>query len=302
MNIFDIALSEIKPDPDQPRKTFDAEAMERLTQSIKDNGIEQPIIVRENGKVFIIIDGERRWRAAKEAGLKSIPAIISTDDAILEKQLRSDCLKEGLSVDELDRAIYLYYDMCKTSLSHVSLKARKDSENPYLDHIAQQIGKSKPRVSKAIDRFEFKRDNESFTKQIEKEHGSDKYGKVNSTIAMTDKLKDKPEIRKAVVSEILKADRGRGAVLNNVKIKSSIDRISNSPKITVEAARNVIKTISQKPDKPDISIVYENHVQKFISCIMDFKKANFIQYSEHLDFMELVSCLDDFTKELRSVK
>jgi ParB/RepB/Spo0J family partition protein len=307
MNIQDIRLSDIQPDPDQPRKTFDSDALERLSQSIHDNGIEQPITVRPNGKGYIIIDGERRWRAAKTAGLKDIPSIISGDDSILEKQLRSDCLKEGLNVDELDRAIYRYWEKLATSCKFSEWLSKNRTNKTTADHskheyIAFEIGKSYERVRKAIDRFTFKRDNREFTNQIEQEHGKEKYGKVNSTIAMTDKLKEKPEVRKAVVKEILSADRGKDAVINNVKIKSAIDRISNSPGITVEAARNVIKTISKKQVKPDIAIVYEQHVQKFISCILDFKKANFLKYSEHIDFKELISCLEDFTKELRSTK
>jgi ParB-like chromosome segregation protein Spo0J len=55
-----------------------------------------------------VVREKRRWRAAKDAGLKEIPCIISEKENILEQQLRSDCLKEGLTVDELDRAIYRY--------------------------------------------------------------------------------------------------------------------------------------------------------------------------------------------------
>jgi ParB/RepB/Spo0J family partition protein len=185
MNIQEIRISDISPDPDQPRKTFDAEALERLSQSIRDNGIEQPIIVRKNGAGYIIIDGERRWRAAKAAGLKETPSIISTDDSILEKQLRSDCLKEGLTVDELDRAIYRYYE-------HYGKESRKSelvSPGGCYGSIAVKIGKSDVRVRKAIDRFEFKNNNPEIS-NLQKDPAEDGHDVLNATIAMTSQIKD----------------------------------------------------------------------------------------------------------------
>lgn len=77
---YKIPLEAISPDPGQPRKTFDEQALEELSQSIKQNGVLQPVIVREEPEQpgrFILVAGERRWRAAKMAGLEEIPAIIS---------------------------------------------------------------------------------------------------------------------------------------------------------------------------------------------------------------------------------
>ena len=74
-------------------------------------------------------------------------------------------LQEGLTVDELDKAIYRYYDMIRTSSEHPAT-VKKDV-NPYCQMVADKIGKSDNRVRKAIDRFEFKRDNAEFTKNKE---------------------------------------------------------------------------------------------------------------------------------------
>lgn len=226
MELKEIKLSEIFPDPEQPRKTFDDEAHTRLVQSLNDNGVEHPIIVKRNGKGYMIVDGERRWRAADAAGLKSLPAIIDNGEATLEKQLRSDCLKEGLGVDELDRAIYKYYEHLTSKKPAGSGQGVDQGQS----EIARKIGKSQLRVRKAIDRFEFKRDNREFTTKIEKKYNpkKEKYGKVDSTIAMTDKpeLKNKPEHRKAIVEAILDTREKKKFGIDNDVIRKKIDHIA----------------------------------------------------------------------------
>lgn len=84
-----VPLKEIKPDPNQPRKFYDETAMQELTDSIKEKGILQPILIRPNGKGKILVCGERRFRAATAAGLTEIPAVIRelSDDEALELQI-----------------------------------------------------------------------------------------------------------------------------------------------------------------------------------------------------------------------
>lgn len=71
-----IRLSRIEPDPRQPRKSFDPEALQELTESIKEHGLLEPLDVQVNGDRYILVNGERRWRACKQAGLKEVPAIV----------------------------------------------------------------------------------------------------------------------------------------------------------------------------------------------------------------------------------
>ena len=81
IDLVDLALSQITPDPHQPRKHFDQEAQEELTASVKQYGILQPIIVKPEGEgKYQIIAGERRWRAANVAALVMIPAIIQSNN------------------------------------------------------------------------------------------------------------------------------------------------------------------------------------------------------------------------------
>jgi len=97
-----IRISEIEPRRDQPRKTFDREALELLADSIGTYGVLQPIIVRENEDFegsYEIIAGERRWRAAKMAGLSEIPAVVFTGDELKAAQV---ALIENIQREDLN--------------------------------------------------------------------------------------------------------------------------------------------------------------------------------------------------------
>lgn len=75
-----VRLSKIEPDPKQPRKNFDADSLQELADSIKEHGLLEPLDVQQNGERYILVNGERRWRAAKLAGLKEVPVIVSEYD------------------------------------------------------------------------------------------------------------------------------------------------------------------------------------------------------------------------------
>ena len=94
-----IDINRIKPNSKQPRKNFDEEKISNLAKSIKDNGIIQPLVLKECGNDYEIIAGERRWRAAKLAGIKSIPAVIMelTDQKVLEVSLIENIQSEDLN-------------------------------------------------------------------------------------------------------------------------------------------------------------------------------------------------------------
>jgi len=72
----EIAIAEIDPNPDQPRRVFESDALDALAQSIRVHGVLQPVVVRRAGDRFELVVGERRWRASKQAGLASIPAVV----------------------------------------------------------------------------------------------------------------------------------------------------------------------------------------------------------------------------------
>lgn len=101
-NVNYISIDELSRDSAQPRKTFDQEEMDALAQSIKENGIIQPIIIRNVGEDFTIVAGERRFRAAKQVGLVEVPVIIKdiSDLQVLEISLVENVQRQDLNAIE----------------------------------------------------------------------------------------------------------------------------------------------------------------------------------------------------------
>ena len=92
----EIPVDLIDPSSQQPRTRFDEEALERLAVSIKEHGVVQPILVRRRGDRYELIAGERRWRAAQKAGLRSIPVVVKdvADSDLLEIALTENIQRE----------------------------------------------------------------------------------------------------------------------------------------------------------------------------------------------------------------
>jgi ParB family chromosome partitioning protein len=101
-----LPLDAIDPNPHQPRQVFDGNRLEELAQSIRANGIIQPVVVRSCGQRYQLVTGERRWRAAQIAGLRAIPAVIQEipDDRLLELTLVENIQREDLNPIELANA------------------------------------------------------------------------------------------------------------------------------------------------------------------------------------------------------
>lgn len=98
-SILEIKINDIDPNTQQPRKIFDQESLEALAESIKEHGVVQPIIVKSEGLRYVIVAGERRWRAAKLAGLKTIPAVVKD---ITSREVMEIALIENLQRKDLN--------------------------------------------------------------------------------------------------------------------------------------------------------------------------------------------------------
>lgn len=98
-SVSKISINLIRANEKQPRKNFDKEKIEQLSESIKEHGIVQPIVLKKEDDTYIIIAGERRWRAAKAAGIKEVPAVIMdlTDKEVLEISLIENIQREDLN-------------------------------------------------------------------------------------------------------------------------------------------------------------------------------------------------------------
>lgn len=133
--IIDIELSELRPNPYQPRKVFDDEALKELSASIKEHGVFQPIIIKKSIKGYEIIAGERRVRASKLAGLDKIPAIIRdfTDEQMMEIALLENLQRENLTAIE---EAYAYKAMIeKLSLTQDELSKKVGKSRSHLTNI-----------------------------------------------------------------------------------------------------------------------------------------------------------------------
>jgi ParB family transcriptional regulator, chromosome partitioning protein len=97
--LVEVGIEDIEPNPNQPRKVFSPNALDELSASIKASGVIQPVIVRRQGAGYQLVAGERRWRAARQAGLPRIPAIVRevTDAESLELALVENLLREDLN-------------------------------------------------------------------------------------------------------------------------------------------------------------------------------------------------------------
>ena len=135
-DIKEIPVSEIRPNPYQPRKTFNEEALNELAESIKNYGVFQPIIVKKGLRGYDLIAGERRLRASKIAGLTKIPAIVKefTDDEMREISLLENIQRENLTAIELAWAYKGIID---------NLDIRQED-------LAQKIGKSRSHVTNTL--------------------------------------------------------------------------------------------------------------------------------------------------------
>ncbi|MGD6967779.1 ParB/RepB/Spo0J family partition protein [Rossellomorea vietnamensis] len=135
-SVQEISLKELRPNPYQPRKVFEPEAIEELKESILEHGILQPIIARKSIKGFEIVVGERRYRAAKEAKLDKVPVVVRelTDKQMMELAVLENLQREDLSPIEEGNAYQLLMD--KLDLTQ--------------EQLAKRLGKSRPHIANHI--------------------------------------------------------------------------------------------------------------------------------------------------------
>ena len=131
-----VKITEVEPNRDQPRKKFDEDSLLELSESIKQYGVLQPLLVQKRQDYYEIIAGERRWRAAKMAGLKEIPVIIKdfTDQQIVEISLIENIQREDLNPIEEALAY-------KRLLTEFHLKQ---------DEVAERVSKSRTTVTNSL--------------------------------------------------------------------------------------------------------------------------------------------------------
>ncbi|MEH7084820.1 ParB/RepB/Spo0J family partition protein [Neobacillus drentensis] len=134
--VLEIKLNELRPNPYQPRKTFQQETIDELKESIIEHGILQPLVVRKSIRGYEIVVGERRFRAAKEAKLETIPAVVRT---LSEQQMMELAVLENLQREDLNPIEEgLAYQMLMEKLKLTQ------------EEVAKRLGKSRPHIANHI--------------------------------------------------------------------------------------------------------------------------------------------------------
>jgi ParB family chromosome partitioning protein len=134
--VQEVSVKELRPNPYQPRKVFDQKAIDELKDSIQEHGILQPIVARKSIKGYEIVLGERRFRAASEAGLKTVPVIVKdyTEQKMMEVALIENLQREDLNPVEEAQAY-------QKLIEHLKLTQ---------EELAVKVGKSRPHIANHI--------------------------------------------------------------------------------------------------------------------------------------------------------
>lgn len=135
-NISYVDIEKIYPNPNQPRKTFNDKALEDLSSSIKRHGVISPIILSPDGEKFMIIAGERRYRASKLAGIKKVPAIVRN---YTEKQVKEIAIIENLQREDLNPI-----ETAK------AIRQFMQDYNMTQEEVADRLGKSRPTIANTL--------------------------------------------------------------------------------------------------------------------------------------------------------
>ncbi|MBR0189616.1 MAG: ParB/RepB/Spo0J family partition protein [Clostridia bacterium] len=135
-SVSEISVSDIFANPNQPRKAFDEDALNELAASIKKHGVIMPIIVNKSGSRFMIIAGERRFRAAKIAGLDTVPVIVKNYD---DRQIKEIALIENLQREDLNPIE-----------AATAMRSLMEDYHLSQEELADRIGKSRPAIANTL--------------------------------------------------------------------------------------------------------------------------------------------------------
>ena len=257
-NIFDnLPIELIRPNPLQPRKSFNEELLKQLADSIKDKGVLQPIIVKQikgKEKSWQIIAGERRWRAAQIAGLHEIPVHIKNikDEEVAIIALIENIQRENLSA--IDEAKGYKKVMEKFSITHEELSTTMHRSRAYISNFIRLLSLPKD-VQKLLE-----------DKKLNVGQARPLIGKPNSSALA--KVIISKQLNARQVEELLK----EGAIAKNKNNKEPDINILNLER-EIEASFGLKTSIKDKNGKGNITFTYKNLDQ--LDKIIDTIKKNY---------------------------
>lgn len=259
-----VRLTEVEPNPLQPRKNFETEPLEALAESITQHGIIQPIVVRPKDGMYMIVTGERRWRAARMAGLSEVPVIVieADDKKAAELALVENLQRKDLNPVEEARA---YADLI-------------DEYSYTQEEIAKKVVRSRSSITNALRLLELP---ESVLAKLESRELTEGHAKVLLGI------KDKALIEKAAETVILK----ELSVRDTEKLVKSLNE---EPKEIVQVVRDVdhTKILEQK---------VQSIIGHTVKIVQNGKKSSInIGFSDNDDLEKILNllCGDKLNNEL----
>jgi ParB family chromosome partitioning protein len=255
VNVIDINL--IKANEGQPRKSFDEEKIIQLSQSIKEHGVIQPIILKKDNETYTIVAGERRWRASKLAGIKEIPAIVMdlTDKEILEISLIENIQRQDLNPIE----------------EAIAYKKLIEDFNITQEELSNRIGKSRTAVTNCLRLLNLdKRVQEYLIDGVISEgHGRVLLGVENKDLQY--------ELAQGIIDEKLSVRETEKLIKSlNVKKKDQSNKVSNQNpyyidvKEKLETLFGTKVLLMDKKNKGKIEIEY--YSQEDLQRILDILK------------------------------
>ena len=259
--IVEIKISEIRSNPYQPRKIFDEEALNELASSIKEHGIVQPIIVKKSIKGYELVAGERRTKAAKIAGLETVPAIVKDfdDEQMMEIALIENIQRENLNPIEEAMA----YDSILRS------------SNITQDELAKKFGKSRSYITNSLGLLRLPDDTKKYVEDNKLSMSHDR---------ALSKLEDNDQINRLankIVNENL-----------NVRAIENITRDIHDQEIKKEKAENTLFEFKQY-DTLNTNHIYEDAMrEKFGIKVKITGKKIEIPYSSQLELQRILELMD----------
>ena len=259
--IVEIKISEIRSNPYQPRKIFDEEALNELASSIKEHGIVQPIIVKKSIKGYELVAGERRTKAAKIAGLETVPAIIKDfdDEQMMEIALIENIQRENLNPIEEAMA----YDSILRS------------SNITQDELAKKFGKSRSYITNSLGLLRLPDDTKKY---VEDNKLSMSHARALSKLEDNDQIN---RLANKIVNENL-----------NVRAIENITRDIHEQENKKEKDENTLFEFKQY-DTLNTNHIYEDAMrEKFGIKVKITGKKIEIPYSSQLELQRILELMD----------
>jgi len=247
-NTLELGLDQIEPNSEQPRTRFADTALDELAQSIRANGIVQPIVVRRRGSKYQIVAGERRWRAAQRAGLHKIPAVIKqvSDEKMLELALVENIQRQELNAVEEARAYRKLIDTIGLTQEMVS----------------ERVGKERSLIATSLRLLKLPDDILGF---IEEEKITAGHGRA---LLMAENADEQRSIAKSIINSSLsvretekilkRRNRGKSQTIDNNEVKVSKDPnlVSAETKLRRKLGTNVKIIADRKGTGGRVEIEY----------------------------------------------